>query len=198
VWLSTEQLLYDPCEGLNDDPAPPTHVRECYEILAGPMVNLPIQIHWNNERMAKAKEIIARASERIAKTNGRRANANGKLPKASVRVVKANERIAEANKRIAEASAYLCVAVERCKATYGEADTAVAFEALVEKLGPPPMTRRESGVPHPSAALSAGGLGPTILKMNARPCPDFWTWGVRIPSALILSTALQWDNESKP
>ncbi len=159
--LSIEQLLYDPCEGLNDDPAPPTHVRECYEILAGPMVNLPIQIQWNNERMAKAKEIIARANERIAKTNGRRANANGKLPKAGERVVKANERIAEANKRIAEARAYLCVAVERCKATYGEADTAVAFEALVEKLGAPPLTCRESGVPRPPAALSAG---PTILK----------------------------------
>lgn len=165
VRLSIGQLLHDPCEGLNDDPTPPTHVRECYEILAGPMVNLPIQIQWNNERMAKAKEIVARANERIAKTNGRRANTNGKLPKASERAVKANERIAEANRRIAEARAYLCVAVERCKATYGEADTAVAFEALVEKLGAPPVTYRERGVPHPPAALSAGGRqGPTILK----------------------------------
>jgi len=167
VRLSIEQLLYDPCEGLNDDPAPPTHARECYEILAGPMVNLPIQIQWNNERMAKAKDIIARANERAAKASGRTANTNGKVPKASQRVVKAHERIAEANKRIAEAKACLCVAVERCKATYGEADTAVAFEALVEKLGAPPVARRESGVPHPPAALSAGGLGPTILNERA-------------------------------
>ncbi len=162
--LSVEQLLYDPCEGLNDDPEPPTHVRECYEILAGPMTNLPIQIQWNNERMAKAKEIIARANERAAKASGRTANTNGKVSKTSQRVVKAHGRIAEANKRIAEAKAYLCAAVERSKAAYGEADTAVAFEALVEKLGASPVTCRESGVPHPPAALSAGGPVPTILK----------------------------------
>lgn len=164
VRLSIEQLLYDPCEGLNDDPTPPTHVRECYEILAGPMVNLPIQIQWNNERMAKAKEIVARADERIAKANGRRANTSGKLSKTSQRVVKANERIAEANKRIAEAKAYLCDAVERCKATYGEADTVVAFEALLEKLGTPAMSCRESGDPRKSALLPAGDLSVTTLK----------------------------------
>ena len=111
--LSIEQLLYDPCEGLNDDPTPPTHVRECYEILAGPMVNLPIQIQWNNERIAKANERVVNANKRIAE---------------------ANKKIAEANARIAEAKTYLCAAVEQCKATYGEADTAIALEALVGKL----------------------------------------------------------------
>ena len=130
--LSIEQLLCDPCEGLNDDPTPPTHVRECYEILAGPMVNLPIQIQWNNERIAKANEKIVKAKKRISEANKR--------------IVEANKRLAEADKRIAEAKAYLCAAVERCKATYGEADTAVALEALMEKLDSPPMTRRESRV----------------------------------------------------
>jgi hypothetical protein len=164
VWLSIEQLLYDPSEGLNDDPAPPTHVRECYEVLAGPMVNLPIQIQWNNERMAKAKEIIARANERAAQASGITANTKGKVSKTSLRVVKARERMADGKKRIAEAKDYLRAAVEQCKATYGEADTAIAFEALVRNLGAPPVTSRESGVHRPSAALSAGGLDPTILK----------------------------------
>jgi hypothetical protein len=136
VKLSIEELLYDPCEGLNDDPTPPTHVRECYEILAGPMVNLPIQIQWNNERIAKANERIVKANKRIDE---------------------ANKKIAEANKRIAEAKTYLSAAVERSKATYGEADTAIALEALVERVGVSPITRRESGVHRPSAVLSAGG-----------------------------------------
>jgi hypothetical protein len=157
VKLSIEELLYDPCEGLNDDPTPPTHVRECYEILAGPMVNLPIQIQWNNKRMARAEEIIARANERTAKVSGRTANTKGKVSKTSQRVVKAHERIADGNKRIAEAKVYLRAAVERCKATFGEADTAIALEALVSNLGVPPATRRESGVHRPSAVLSAGG-----------------------------------------
>jgi hypothetical protein len=157
VWLSIEQLLYDPYEGLNDDPAPPTHVRECYEILAGPVVNLPIQIQWNNGRMAKAKEIIARANERAAKASGRTANTKGKVSKTSQRVVKAHERIADGNKKIAEAKAYLRAAVERCKATYGEADTAIALEALMENVGVTPTVRRENALPHPSALLLAYG-----------------------------------------
>ena len=144
--LSIEQLLYDPCEGLNDDPTPPTHVRECYEILAGSMVNLPIQIQWNSERIAKANEKIVKANKRIAEANKR--------------IVEANKRLGEADKRIAEAKAYLSNAVERCKATYGEADTAIAFEALMGKLGPPPVTCRESGVPHRSAVLSTAARVP--------------------------------------
>lgn len=134
--LSVEELLYDPCEGLVDDPAPPTHVRECYEILVGPMVNLPIQLKWNNERIAKANEKVVKANKRIAE---------------------ADKRIAEANKRIAEAKTYLSAAVERCKATYGEADTTIALEALMEYVGVSPTARRESALPHPSAVLSAGG-----------------------------------------
>ncbi len=92
------------------------------------MVNLPIQIQWNNERIVKANKRIAEEEKRIV----------------------------HANKRIAEAKIYLSDAIERCKATYGDADTAVALEALMRNVGGSPTIRRESGPPHPSAALSAG------------------------------------------
>src|ERR1035438_632487 len=107
------------------------------------MVNLPIQLKWNNERIANASEKIVKANKRIAEANKR--------------IAEANQRIAQANKRIAEAKTYLSAAVERCKDTYGEADTTIALEALMERVGAAPLTRQESGLVHPSAALSAGG-----------------------------------------
>lgn len=130
--LSIEQLLYDPCEGLEADPTASTHihVQECYQILAGPVINLPIQIQWNNERMVKSKEIIARANERKTKINKK--------------ISEAKKKIAEANARIDEAKAYLYAAIERCKATYGEADTAIALEILLEKYGVPSINQRAS------------------------------------------------------
>jgi hypothetical protein len=131
VILSVDQLLYDRCEGLNDDQTEPTHVRECYEILAGPMVDFPIQVRWNNDRTAKAKELVAKAEGRNAKP--------------SRRIVKAKERIDKANERIAEAKAYLFAAIERCKSMYGEADTVVAFEALAVRLDEAPLPSGERG-----------------------------------------------------
>jgi chromosome segregation ATPase len=105
------------------------------------MVNLPIQIQWNNERIAKANERIVKANKSMVQAN---------------RVIlEANKRITEANKRIAQAKAYLSAAIEQCKATYGEDDTAIALEALVETVGVSPMTRRQSLVPQPFAVLSA-------------------------------------------
>lgn len=141
--LSIDQLLYDPCEGLKDDPTEPTHVRECYEILAGPMVNFPIQVRWNNDRMAEAKELVAKPEGRNAKP--------------SKRIVKAKERIDKANERIAEAKAYLCAAAERCKATYGEADTAIAFEALARRLDAEPLPSGEGGLARISPFRLANG-----------------------------------------